>query len=343
MRKLALLAVLFFLSVGAPAFAQTCQPVPLVQIVERLDQAKKSIYVVKFDGAVARLDEAEGMIPCASEIVPRDELTRMYLYRGVVAFNQGNEVAATTAFRRALAIDLTLRWDDRFGQRPRELFLEAKASLVSESRAKVKLPVPNAGYSLYIDGELRAGGGEVEVYPGRHLLQVFNDTLLVSGVWFEVPGGGIVVPPVPAEAGKIETVAQKPPPTGGGEQPKDVEPREKKPKGAWMRPAGLGLMGVGGASGVAGVAMGVVYLGSKNALLNGEYYSNRDSDEKEALLAKNKTAATVTNITLPAAVVLGGAGAALFVLSGRQSEPSDFSLLPGTDASLLGLTLRGSF
>lgn len=343
MRKFALLAVLFLFSLGQPAWAQTCQPVPLAQVTERLEQAKKSIQMVKFDGAVAKLDEVEGMIPCTSEVVPKEELTRMYLYRGVVAFSQDNEVAATAAFRRALAIDLTLRWDERFGQRPRELFLEAKASLLSESRAKVKLPRPNPGYALYVDGELRPDGGELEVYPGRHLLQVFNNTTLVNGVWFEVPGGGIVVPPVPPEAGKAEEVAQKPSTSSGGDEPSRDEPKEDKPKGAWMRPAGLGLMGVGGVSGVAGAAMGVVYLGTRNDLLSGEYYSNRDSEEKDALLEKNKTAATVTNITLPAAVVLGGAGAALFVLSGRQAESDNFSLLPGTDRSLLGMTFRGSF
>lgn len=325
---LALLALLW----AAPARAECVQVVDGASIEALLKKAEKSIYLVRFDEALVALDQAEADLPCLGEVANKEMLTRLFLFRGVVAFNQANEVAANTAFQRALAISISLRWEERFGQKPKEVFLEAKDAVASAKRGRVELPIPSAGVTLFLDGDDQGlEGGEKEISAGRHLLQAFSNGVLLAGVWIEVPGGGVVVPPLPPEAGRRPT----PPPVVG------PPPTARVGAPAWMRPAGLGATGLGGVALVGGAASGVVYLQTRKQLLSGEYYSNRDSEEKDALLRKNRITALTADVALPAGVVLLGAGATFLVLSGRESSNgAAFYPILSPDTLGAGLALR---
>lgn len=308
--------------------------VGLERIQSLLKQAEKSIYLVQFDGAVTALDETEALIPCLGEVVSRDVLTRLFLFRGVVAFNQGNEVGATTAFRRAMAIDPELGWNERFGQKALGLFQDSRAAVQGAPLGRVRLPRAAEGVVLFVDsGPQPVAGGEIELLAGRHLIQAFKGSDLVTGVWVEVPGGGLVIPPLPPEAGTMVQPQVISP----------VGPDQPAASRAWMRPAGLGAMGGGGALLGVSAVTGALYLQSRAALEGGEYYSNRDDPEKEALLARNRGAAIVTDIALPVGAVAAGAGAVLFLLSRRQEDPRLGAVVPFVAPGGGGITLSLRF
>lgn len=314
------------------AQASDCIEPPTADVIaDGLKQSERSIYMVKYDASLQRLDELEAVIPCAEFTIPKDSLTRLFLLRGVAYYNNGNERGALADFRRALGIDFTLRWNERFGQKPRELFLEAKSSLLTEDKGEVRLPIPSEGISFYLDGVETPGAGGIDVTPGRHLLQVFKADGLLEGVWLDVPSGGTVLPPLPREAGRqVATApipAERPPRSGGGE---------------WRRPTSLGLLGVGGGAGLVGVAGSALYWQGRLALQNGEYYSNRPDDEKDKLLARQATGAKMANIALPAAAVFLGAGAGLYIYDGRQGG-GEALLLPLFGPTGGGLQIAGRF
>lgn len=303
------LSVLFALP-GA-AWGQDCpDTVQLDRLEGLLKQAEKSIYLVQFDTAVVALDEAEIITPCLGEVATHDVLTRMFLYRGVVSYNQGNELGATQAFRRAFAIDPALQWNERFGLKPRMLFIDAKDQVISTARGRVRLPRAAEGVTIYVDGQLEPPeGGETEVYAGRHLLQVFKGESRLSGQWLEVAGGGLVLPPLPPEAGKMVQA----PVASGPDSPSTS-------KGAWMRPAGVGTLAGGGALVAAGAVSGALYLQSRSTLEGGEYYANRDDDEKDALLTRNKVTAIVADVALPVGGILVGTGVSFLLMARGQGS-----------------------
>lgn len=339
------------------AQAQSCEAINVVELTKRLDQARNRIYLVKYDDVKTRLEAIEGVLSCVTEVIPRDVLSRIYLYRGVVAFNQGDEAAASAAFRQAVTVDRSSRWDERFGQRPREIFIEAKEAVLLAPKEAVKIPEVVAGVLVYIDSEPYDGGSSVQLAPGEHFMQLRGTDGSLTGTLFRVTGSGGTVLPIPENlvVKKAPAVVQKPenPPRNddrgnsstrkpGASEPKPPKAPPKPFDKTKLRPVSYAFMGLGGASLLTGLTGGAMFWQTRDQLLS-EYYSNRPDANKEALLERNKTAALLANVGLGGALVLGGAGAGLFLLSAPPSPQDLLSVVPWLETDVKGLVIQGRF
>lgn len=289
----ALMSVLFLNS--PTLLAQSCEAINVVELTKRLDQARNRIYLVKYDDVKTRLEAIEGELSCVTEVVPREVLSRIYLYRGVVAFNQGDEAGASAAFRQAVTVDRSSRWDERFGQRPREIFIEAKEAVLLAPKETVKIPELVAGVLVYIDSEPYDAGSPVQLAPGEHFMQLRSTDGSLSGTRFRVTGAGDTVLPIPENLiiKKAPPVAEKPetPPRrvengSNGRKPEEQTPKPPKapPKPfdkTKLRPVSYAVMGLGGASLLTGLTGGAMFWQTREQLLS-EYYSNRPDANKDA-------------------------------------------------------------
>jgi hypothetical protein len=358
----ALLLALLFASRAAPA--QECQPSTNQQLTTLLDQSRNKIYLVKFDEAIEKLNAAEALVPCLTDALNREALSRLFLYRGVASFNKGDEAQAAVNFRQAVAVDRGTRWDERFGQRPREVFIEAKEGVLMAPKGQLRIQELRPRVLVYIDGEPSGSGTSMQVPVGRHLMQIKADDRIVKGAFFEVGAGKEQVPPVPPEylgaaatastarpaEGKTEETP-KPAQTTGPEQVTTTTPPQREPEvesppfdKTRLRPASYGFLGVGAAGLLTGVGAGVVTVVTQNRLKN-EFYANRDDTEKDALLARQRITAYVADGAFGAAVLFGGVGATLFLLSRPPAEPAATraTVFPWATAEAVGVGVHGSF
>lgn len=355
-----------------PVKAQECEAIPVAEFNKRLDAARNRIYLVKYDEVKSRLEGLEALLPCLTEVLPRETLSRIYLYRGVVAFNQGDDAAAGAAFRQAVAVDRGSRWDERFGQRPREIFIESKEAALLAPKGNLKIPELQDGVLIYLDGEPLAAGMTSPTPPGEHFLQLRTSEGTLQGWLIKIPSGADFTPELPAALVKKAVVrSTNPPPreNGNSETPRengnsvasggsnrnnttDNPPVEKPPRKPFemssLRPVAYGLMGLGGAGLAAGLGGGAVYwqtymeLYKKDDSGNSLYYSDRSDANKEALLQKNSGAAILADVGFAAALVLGGGGTGLFFLT-QPADPATMSLLPVPVPGGGGLLLSGQF
>lgn len=339
------------------AVAQECEAIPVAEFNKRLDAARNRIYLVKYDDVKTRLEALVGNLPCLTEVLPREALSRVYLYRGVVAFNQGDEAGASAAFRQAVAVDRGSRWDERFGQRPREIFIEAKEAALLAPKGSLRIPELQDGVVVYLDGEPVAAGMDSSTPPGEHFLQLKTAEGTLQGWLLNIPSGESVVPPIPAAHVK-RSVAKTTPRTGGentagesgngsktgdggepnvrnGNKRPPEEPKEPpKPfEISSLRPVSYGLLGVGGLGLVAGLGGGVMYwqtfaeLNKTGDDGNPLYYSDRSDANKDALLQKNGNAALLADIGFAAAVLFGGGGVGMYFLT-EPKDPATLSFVP---------------
>lgn len=342
---------LFLATQSGAAQAQSCEPLPVVELVKRLDTARKSIFLVKYDDAYDKLTNVKNQLSCGPEVVPKEELARLYLYFGVIAFQKKDEAGASEQFKRAVAVDRATRWDERFGQKPRELYIEAKEASLLAPKANIRVPELMDQVMVYIDGEPAAPGAAFAVSPGEHFIQYRQGTEPLAGVFQQISGGEEAQAPLPEVLVKRAVVPPKEPPRSGGgadtaqglPQPEPEPPREPfNPE--VLRPYSYISLGVGAVSLLSGLGSGGYFWLTAMDLQN-NYYANRDSDEKNAKLAANATAALVANVSFGSAVVFSGAGAALYYLSGGMggAESQPISLLPIAGPGVAGLSLSGRF
>jgi len=112
--------------------------------------------------------------PCVAEPLGADLLARVHYLDGVSQYDLDAE-AASVAFRAVHAIDLDYPWDDSYPPNAQGCFLDAKAAVLEQAKVPVTLYVPEQA-SAWLDGGLvPPGTRELEVYPGRHLVQ-FQET-----------------------------------------------------------------------------------------------------------------------------------------------------------------------
>jgi hypothetical protein len=172
--------------------------------------------------------------------------------------------------------------------------------------------------------------------PGVHTLVV------------RTPSGGIERRPIVVERGKTEpfdlaTAPPAPPSTPTPNQPAAQPPPSEAPpappppapKSDWKRPVGLTLMGVGGATLLAGVVLGLEAEDAKNAF---------DAKPAQATYDHASSLQTWTTVAFVAGGVIAAGGIALFLWPshGQTSEPSTSTgvqLVPG----LGGAAIRGAF
>jgi hypothetical protein len=160
------------------------------------------------------------------------------------------------------------------------------------------------------------------------------------------PSGNIERRPIVVERGKttpldLATAPPAPPPTPApSAQPPPSEappapPPPPAPKSDWKRPVGLTLMGVGGATLLAGVVLGFEAEDAKNAY---------DAAPVQATYDHASSLQTWTTVAFVAGGVLAAGGIALFLWPSHSpaTEPTTttgLQLVPG----LGGAALRGAF
>lgn len=343
-------ALLLALQPG-PANAQSCEPIPVVELIKRLDAARKSIFLVKYDDAYDKLSNLKNQISCFSEVMPKEELARLYLYFGVIAFQKKDEPGAAEYFKRAVAVDRSTRWDERFGQKPRELYIEAKESSLLAPKCNIRVPELVEQVMVYIDGEPAAPGAAFSVSPGEHFIQYRKGEEALVGVFQQVTGGEDAAAPLPESYVKRPVVSVAEPDRGGdtgGGQPSNRPSEPEAPQEPFdptvLRPYSYISLGLGAVSLLSGLGAGGYYWMTAIDLQN-NYFANRDDEEKLAKLSANATAALVTNISFGGAVLFSGAGVALFYLSGgmEAGEAQPLSLMPILTPQTAGLSLSGRF
>jgi len=138
-----------------------------------LDRALQYILYVEVEEAALVLDRLDALIPCITEVLPREDLARISFLHGVGLAYVGEFDEARERFRRALIVYPNLTWDPRFSPALEEVFTEAvHAALRSASvPLQVEARVGEVA-TLWIDGlEVPAGGGPQTLAEGLHLLQ----------------------------------------------------------------------------------------------------------------------------------------------------------------------------
>ncbi len=306
-RLFGMLATVVFLGllVGVPGVrAQEAEcPVTHTDEFQRLlDQAKTKIFFVKYEQALDKLQRAENALPCLVDPLGRVSLGRLYLYKGVALFFLDKTVEARAAFEQAIVLDRRVKWDEQFGDLPKELYLEAKEAVIEYPKGSIRIPTDmKPGTAVYVDGDPHESGTVAEGLPvGYHFVQVVQDDKVVKGMMFNVQADKQLTVPVPPEL--LET-----------RQPFD------KTK---LRPVSYVALGVGTLALAGGTGAGVVtWLTQKN--LKENYYANRDDEEKDALLERQRTMAYVADAGFAAAALFGGAGAVMYLVSGSQG-PDEF-------------------
>ena len=332
--------------------AQECKPSSPEQVAAQLDQARTRMYFVKYEEARALLKAAEEMLPCLTGPALRVDLSRLFFYVGISAFNTGNADEARDAFRKAVAINPDLRWDERFGSKPRDAFNLAKEEVISAPRGTLTAPELKPNVVIYLDGEMKAPGPS-SVLPGAHYVQLKADDRFAFGQVIPVGRGESKTIDLPAEYVARPTQVTRPT-TGTGEPPSigtveptpvDREPFDKTK----LRPVSYVVMGSAGLALLAGTGLGI-YTNQLQAQLREEYYSvpglgEPGQEERDALFARQKTTAWAANGSFAAAVVLGGVGATLFLLSRpvETTEGGEARVVPFFGPGGAGLAWYGTF
>jgi len=109
--------------------------------------------------------------PCVAEPLGGDLLARVHFLDGVFLFEEDQD-AARAAFHRVHAIDPSYAWDDSFPPIAQVAFADAKLAVLNQAKVPVRLYLP-AQAAVFLDGKtVPPGRTQVEVYPGRHLVQL---------------------------------------------------------------------------------------------------------------------------------------------------------------------------
>ncbi len=285
-----------------------------------LDQGKTKIFFVKYEEALNRLKRAEDSLPCLVDPLGRVSLGRLYLYKGVALFFLEKTVESRAAFEQALVLDRRVRWDEQFGDLPKELFLEAKEAVIEYPKGNLRIPTDlKPGAMVYVDGDPYESGTTVEdISVGFHFVQAVLDDKVLQGAMFNV------------RADKTQTVSV-PPELMSQREPFDTQK---------LRPVAYGTLAASGVALLAGTGAGILtWLTQKT--LQENYYANRPDDEKDRLLARQKTLAYVADACFGAAVLFGGTGAVLYVISGPK-DPDDLYVRRSTRTfHVKGRSLQG--
>ncbi len=138
-----------------------------------LDRALQHILYVEVDEAILLLDRLGALVPCAAEVLPREELARISYLQGVGLSYVGELDEARERYRRALVVYPNLSWDSRFPPGLEEVFTDAiHEALKSRSVTILVEPMVGGSADLWVDGqEMPTVGGVLSLAEGLHLLQ----------------------------------------------------------------------------------------------------------------------------------------------------------------------------
>lgn len=335
----------------------TCAPAKADKIERQLDAALEQIQLVDYASALAELEKAEQMLPCASEVLGGQLLARIQLLRGLAMFYLGNPDGTKNAFLRALVFDPMIRWDNSFGQRPREVFLDAKESSLTRGTVQVKCPLLNDGVKIYVNGKVAIPGQSMPLQLGTHFVQVS----LPNGVWessfFDVtPSREELL--IPRKALKGESVTTRPTePTRPDRTPPRNPPPARPPQKSSPLDPMIPLVASGGVAGVGltgALLFGLSFQRSKSELeaLNlteadfvfdeaGNITGFQDPEHQQ-LYNSHVRASVGTNVSL--AVTAVGIGSTVFFYLQRPKDGHASTLVtPVITPTAVGLAVHGAF
>ncbi len=345
---------LYCLAAGpvARAAESQCPDIPLKTIQELLANTLEQIQQVEYPTALSTLEEADLKLPCVQELVPPQVLSRLFVSRGLIMYYLGNLPLAENGFLRALAVEPGLRWEPKYGSRPRESFLDAREKSLGHSPIELLSPMLALGVQVFVDGRELTQGVRTTFPPGTHFLQIRWSDSHWDGSFFELVSGRELPLPVPRQA-LLEVV---PPPQpapivtpkkvpGQETQPARMEPRSaSEPSRPPSRVPFMVATGVASASLGSSIYFGIAWFTTRDKLLSGNYYQDVESDEKNRLLEQNLTASILAPISIGVTVVATGSAVLLYHLSTPRAEKQPTSLLvPWLSPSSAGLVFHHRF
>lgn len=138
-----------------------------------LDAARQAMVDGDPELAAGLIRAAELHAPEAGTIMDSAELARIWMYRGMIVYGQGNpDDLATQLWRQAFAIDNEIEWDAAFydDNDALGLFEGLRAESTGRPRAGILHPGAVGAAKLYVDGDRAAEEDTVRI--GVHLAQV---------------------------------------------------------------------------------------------------------------------------------------------------------------------------
>jgi len=138
-----------------------------------LDRALQYILYVEVEEAALVLDRLDALLPCITEVLPREDLARISYLHGVGLAYTGALDEARERYRRALIVYPNLTWDSRFPPALEEVFTEAVHDALRSASVPLQVEARVGEVAtLWIDGlQVPAGGGPQTLATGLHMLQ----------------------------------------------------------------------------------------------------------------------------------------------------------------------------
>jgi hypothetical protein len=129
------------------------------------------------EAALAEFLTSQGRLSCQTAFIDQDSFWETFFYAGIAAFYTGDSQGSRAHFRQAAAIAPERKWDPSYPPEPQSTFLSAVQDVVARPKGKVFGDLRDTNYSeVWLDGRPLdlTKPFELDVYPGRHLIQAVD-------------------------------------------------------------------------------------------------------------------------------------------------------------------------
>lgn len=326
----------------ASAQAAICQPLPVDEVREMLEEAESRIALLDYNAALSTLTRLQTQLPCAQGVVGRDQLISLHIFKGVTWYFLEKEEGSVQAFSNALTIDPGYYWDEGLGERPRALFDKADAAAATRTPEAIEVPALAEGAMVAVDGSQVVPGEVLHLLPGEHLLQFRPADAPWGGRYFTVTAGA---PNLPVPASLLRPAPEPTPQPAPTDEPQpETRPTPSGPNPALVQAGIWGGAAVTTAGGLTWVIGGTRYLADRRLILETYYADETDPDliaERDAALEHNARLARISNTGLALTVV--GAGVTTFSLWLSSRNDAPVTATPWVAPGAGGLLLSGRF
>ncbi len=300
-----------------------------VAYADLIQTARAAIAKEDWASAKQALNEAEGAASGTEALISNDDLVRLWFYRGVIEWRQGDPAGqALDLWRKALVFGTDYAPDADVLPAPeaQDVYYALREEQKGKDQVALALPEDPGDATIFVDGKRYEPLDAV--YYGSHFIQVRcaegnlvsswhnfgtpppDYLVLCSGGSYPVAGKSKTKAPKTPKEPKAakEPKAEEPAPEKVAKAPK--EPKAEKAEGGGGDLAGWVLMGVGGALVLGGT--GTNFLIVNPAWTAGEA-ANADpssvtADDAEAIIARFNSGRMLTLGLIGAGVVTAGAG-----------------------------------
>ena len=129
------------------------------------------------EAALSQFMISQGRLSCQTTFIDQDTFWETFFYAGIAAFYTGDSQGSRAHFRQAAAIAPERKWDPSYPPEPQSTFLSAVQDVVARPKGKVFGDLRDTNYSeVWLDGRPLdlTKAFELDVYPGRHLIQAVD-------------------------------------------------------------------------------------------------------------------------------------------------------------------------